>query len=318
MTYTILTLALVGLVLLFWLYHLMRNCFSRSFCILKSQKSGSTSTTEASIISVTTIKNHKKPLLELLVLFENFSGHYIQRKIRVWDSKPELGRFQMDKKIPLGLNIARKPKDPIYLSQQMCRFSFGFVILCSLKAVIYVIGCYVLVSESLGKIFLNQEHYEVVFKSSNTWQIGMLLFGLSFFLYLLLEKIGVLVNGKTMHQNWDILYYGIGATAKTMGYKKTGTKINNNLVVQFQYTFVDIAGDNIYGSDKKVIHENQSPEEIDHLQIMYLPYNPSVSRISENLETLEFNRFLNILFMIVSFIFSVVFIFSFYKTVFHS
>ena len=70
--------------------------------------------------------------------------------------------------------------------------------------------------------------------------------------------------------------------------------------------------------DKKVIEKDHSPQETEQLEIMYLPNDPSVSRITENLESLEFNRFLTILFMVVVFIFSAVFIFSFYQTVFNA
>ncbi|MAU14674.1 MAG: hypothetical protein CMH46_03945 [Muricauda sp.] len=296
----------------------MYNCFSRSFCVLKNRNSGSITTKDASIISVTTIKKGRKPLLELLVLFENFSGHHIHRKIRVWDSKPQLNRFEPDKTIPIGLNIARKPKDPVFLSQRLCRFSFVFVIICSLKTVLYVMGCYVLMGEALERVFSEPNRYELIFKSSNTWQIGVLFVVVSVLLYLLLQKIGVLVNGKTMVQNWNLLYYGIGATATVSGYRSTGTFVKNNLVVQFQYTFKGQGGQLVEGGDKKVMGKGQSPEETEQLEVMYIPNNPSVSRITDNLESMEFSRFLNLLFMISAFIFSGVFIFSFYQTVFNT
>ena len=318
MTYTILTLILVGFILLFWLYNLMYNCFSRSFCILKNRNSGSITTKDASIISVTTIKKGKKPLVELLVLFENYSGHHIYRKIRVWDSKPQLNRFQPDKTIPIGLNIARKPKDPVFLSQKMCRFSFMFVIICSLKTVLYVTGCYIIMGEIFGRVFSEPDRYEHVFKSSNTWQIGLIFIGIGIFLYLLLQKIGVLVTGKTMGQNWNLLYYGIGTTARVSEYRDTGTFIKNSPVVEFNYTFEANGKQRVKGDDKKVIEKDHSPQETEQLEIMYLPNDPSVSRITENLESLEFNRFLTILFMVVVFIFSAVFIFSFYQTVFNA
>ena len=262
-------------------------------------------------------KKRKKPLVELLVLFENFSGHHIHRKIRVWDSKPQLNRFQPDKTIPMGLNIARKPKDPVFLSQKMCRFSFMFVIICSLKTILYVTGCYIIMGEIFGRIFSEPDRYEHVFKSSNTWQIGLLFIGITAFLYLLSQKIGVLVTGKTMGQNWNLLYYGIGATATISGCRNTGTFIKNNPVVQFNYTFEAYGKNRVEGDDKKVIEKDQSPQETEQLEIMYLPNDPSISRITENLESMEFNRFLNIKFMVVVFIFSAVFIFSFYQTVFN-
>jgi len=120
-----------------------------------------------------------------------------------------------------------------------------------------------------------------------------------------------------MGQNWDLLYYGIGATATISGYSNTGTFIKNNPVVEFNYTFEANSEQKIEGDDKKVIEKDQSPQETEHLDIMYLPNDPSVSRITENLESMEFNRFLNIIFMVVVFIFSAVFIFSFYQTVFN-
>ena len=98
-----------------------------------------------------------------MVLFENFSGQHIHRKIRVWDTKPDLHRFQQDNIVPVGLNVARKPKDPVFLSQDVCRFSFLFVIIGSLKIIIYVMGCYFLMREALERIFAAPKGYEAVF-----------------------------------------------------------------------------------------------------------------------------------------------------------
>nr|WP_297786948.1 hypothetical protein [uncultured Allomuricauda sp.] len=320
MTYTTITLALVGFVLLFWLYNLMNNCFNRSFCILKNRKSGSVATKDASIISVNEIKSGKKPLLELLVLFQNFSGYHIHRKIRVWDSKPHLERFQPDNTIPIGINVARKPKDPIFLSQKMCRFSFALVMVCAIKLIIYVLGCYLLMGGVLQKVFTSPEKYEAVFKTSHTWQIGLMLIGVCGLLYLLLQKIGVLVNGKTMTQNWNLLYYGVRTTAAIIEHKSIGAFNKKNAVMQLTYVFKDHSGKQIRGEDKKIIDNEEvfSISEINHLEIMYLPNDSSTSRIVENLETNHFSRFLNIIFMIVAFIFSVVFVLSFYRTVFES
>ncbi len=318
MTYTILTLALIGIVLLFWLNNLIKNCFSRSFCILKNRKSKSIETKEASIISVKTIKKGEKPLLELMLLFENFSGSHIHRKIRVWDSKPHLHRFEQDKSIPIGLNIARKPKDPIFLSQEVCRFSFVFVIICILKILVYVIGSYILISEALEKIFSSPEKYEFVLGTSQTWQIGLILIGVSVLLYLLLQRIGVLVNGKTNEQNWNLLYYGVGTTANIIDHKDTEPFIKNDTAIQFSYAFKTSLGKQFEGFDKKIIDDADVDSLLDsnQLDVMYLPNDPKVSRIKENLESQDFVHFLNRLFLIVVFIFSVVFVFSFYKTVF--
>ncbi|MDF0706921.1 hypothetical protein [Flagellimonas okinawensis] len=295
----------------------MYNCFSRSFCILKNRKSGSITTKEASIISVNTIKKGKKPLLELLVLFENFSGYHIHRKIRVWDSKPHLKRFEPDKTIPIGLNIARKPKDPVFLSQQMCRFSFALVIICTIKLVVYAMCCYIFMGEVFEMVIYNHRKYEAVFKNSHTWEIGLIFIGVSLLLFLLLQKIGVLVNGKTLSQNWNLLYYGIGATATVTAQKNMGTLTKNNMVQQLSYIFKNHWGKKIEGSDKKIVEKDatDSISESDQVEIMYLPNDTSISRITENLESQEFTRFLNVVFMVVVFIFSMIFVVAFYKTV---
>lgn len=318
MTYTFLTLILVVTVLLFWLNNLMKNCFSRSFCILRNRKNKSMETKEASIISVKTIKKGGKPLLELLVLFENFSGNHIHRKIRVWDSKPHLRRFEKDKSIPIGLNAARKPKDPVFLSQDVCRFSFVFVLICILKILVYLFGSYILVGEALERVFSSPEEYETIFRRSQTWQIGLILINVSILLYFLLRRIGVLVNGKTTLQNWNLLYYGVGTTAVITNRKETGQYIANEKTIQYSYTFKNPLGERIQGVDKKVLSDTDASAifESDQLEIMYLPHNPKASRITENLESQDFVLLLNKLFMVVVFIFSVVFVFSFYDTVF--
>ncbi|MDF0714827.1 hypothetical protein PY092_01590 [Muricauda sp. 334s03] len=283
---------------------------------MRNRKSSSIIAKDASIISVKTIKKGKKPLLELLVLFENFSGYHIHRKLRVWDSKPSLNRFQQDETIPVGLNVARKPKDPVFLSQDVCRFSFVFVIICSLKTIVYVMGCYVLMGEALKKIFDAPESYESVFKHSNVWEMGLIFIGVTTLMYFLLQKIGVLINGKTLAQIWNLLFYGLGTTATITGFKNTGTLINNNPVVGFTYLFESHTGQKVEGTDKKVMEEGQSPEEIDQIGVMYIAGDPTISRFTENLESQNFTRFLNIIFMVVAFIFSAVFVFSFYQTVF--
>lgn len=317
MTYTVLTLSLICVVLFYWLYNLMSNCFSRAFCIVRNRRSDSV-TKEASIITVTTIKSGKKPLLELLLLFENFSGHHIHRKIRVWDTKPHLRRFTTDKTIEIGLNIARKPKNPIFLSQKPCRFSFVFVIICSLKIIVYVIGSYILMGEAMERIFAAPNTYELLFKSSYTWQIGLTLIGVSIFLYLLLQKIGVLVDKKSLEYNWNLLFYGVGTTATVSARNNTGALVKAEPVFDFSYLFTSRNGEKIRGNDKKIAENAQSAEEMNQVEVMYLPGNPEASRITENLENQDFSRFLNTTFMIVAFVFSVVFLLSFYQIVFDS
>lgn len=318
MTYTIVTLTLVGIILLFWLYKLMFNCFCRSFSIWKNEKNGSITFKEATILSVNIIKNGKKPLLELLVVFENLSGYPIHRKIRVWDSKPHLDRFRPDEKIPIGLNIAKKPKDPVFLALGEHRISFSFVVLCCLKIVLYVTGCYILMGEALERIFASPTKYEQIFTGSDVWKIGSIFIAIVVFLYFFLHKIGLLEKGTTTAKNWDLLYKGMGAPATIKMYQDTGALINDNPLIRLEYKFEDMTGLLIQGADKKIVGKLEigTLPDLEKLDIMYLPENPTISRLVENLENDDLSKFVNALFFFVLFIFSVFIVALFYQSIF--
>lgn len=305
MTYTLVTLFLVGIILLFWLYKLMCNCFCRSFCIWKSQKNGTIVPKEATILSINTIKSGKRPLLELLLVFENFSGYPIQRKIRVWDSKPLLNRFHPDDKIPIGLNTAKRPRDPVFLALGACGISFAVVLICCLKIIVYVSGCYILMGETLKRIWESPDYYESVFKESEMLEIFLVLLGVALLVHFLLKKIGLLETGRTRSQNWDLLYHGKGTVAQIKGQKDTGTKIQGRRIIQVNYVFTDERGQVFEGRDKTSEDlEKVSFIENNTLEIMYLPDNPFVSRLTENLESPDISKFTNTVFHIVMFLFS--------------
>lgn len=318
MAYTLITLSLIGLVLLFWLYRLMKGCFCRSFCIWKNQKDGSVFYKEATILSVNTIKAGKRPLLELLILFDNLAGCPIHRKIRVWDSKPQLDRFQIDKTIPIALNVAKRPKGPVFLALGECRISFAYVVFCCFIVVLYVVGCYFLMGESLSHINSAPEKYELLLKKSDVWQMGLIYLGVSIFLYFLLNRVGLLVDGKTRAKNWDLLYMGKRASAVVRKHWETGTMVNNNPVVGFNYTFKDRTGRVFGGSDKKAVGKKEmvTLSEVESLDIMYLPKDPTVSRLTENLENESFSKFTDFVFLFVMFIFSVILVGAFCYNIF--
>lgn len=318
MVFTWITLSIIGFILLFWLYKLMCKCFCRSLCVWKNQKDGSMFTREATILSVTKIKPGKKPLLELMLLFENLSGEPIHRKITVWDSKPNLQRFVPDQKIPLALNSAKRPKDPVSLAMGDCRISFAFLLVCSVKIVLYIIGCYIFMGEATQRIFSSPKEFETIFYSSDIWQMALLFIGVVLFMHFLLRKIGVIENGADKFQDWDLLYTGFCAGATVKSFEDTGRLINHNPVVRFSYQFKDRSGKTIVGSDKKIVGKLElgTLQDLETLEIMYLPGNPSVSRIAVNLENNDTFKFVGLLFLLMLLIFSGVIIFTFYQNVF--
>jgi len=320
MTYTLVTLFLVGTMLLFWLYKMMCNCFCRSFCAWKDQKSGSLVTKEATILSIKTIKEGRKPLLELLLVFENLSGFPIHRNVRVRDSQPFLSRFRVDDKISIALNKSRRPKDPIFLATGTCGVSLFLVLACCIKIMVYVTGCYLLIGEALNRIWESPDRFECIFSTSEIPEIYLILLGVVFLLHFLLKKIGWMETGQTRSQKWDLLYLGKGTKAHIKGYRDTGTKINGHRVLQVDYVFTDEKGQVFEGVDKKTVDslEMVSPTEMDSHEIIFLPDNPFISRLTENLESPDISKFINTLFLIVVFLFSVVVIGLFSHAVFAS
>ncbi|MEC7263061.1 MAG: hypothetical protein VXW38_04935 [Bacteroidota bacterium] len=318
MTYTLVTLILVGIILLFWLYKIMCNCFCRSFCVWRDQKSGSLIPKEATILSIKTIKEGRKPLLELLLVFENLSGFPIHRKVRVWDSQPFLSRLHADDKISIALNKSKRPKDPIFLATGTCDVSLLLVLACCVKIMVYVTVCYLLIGESLNRIWDSPDRFECIFSTSEIPEIFLILLGVILLLHFLLKKIGWMETGLTRSQKWDLLYYGKGTSATIKECKDTGTKIRGGHVLQVTYVFEDERGHIFEGSDKKMVSalERISLTEMDRLEIMYLPNNPFISKLTENLETPDMSKFINTLFLVVVFVFSAVVIGLFSHLVF--
>lgn len=269
-------------------------------------------------MAVNTLKPGKKPLLELFLLFENLSGQTIQRRIRLRDSKPELHRFVTDQKIQVTINRSKRPKDPISLTLGSCRISFALLLGCSLKIILYSMGCYVFMGEALERISSHPQKYESVLARSEIWQMGLIFAGVMLFLFFLLQKIGLLENGKNRSENWDLLYHGIHTSAAVSSFKDTGAMVNENPIVQFSYSFKDFSGMVRKGTDRKIVGKLEvgAIPEIAHVDIMYLADLPEISRLTENLENKDLSDFTNFLFLVVLFVFSAVIIMAFYHNIF--
>lgn len=319
MTYTIITLAAVSLVLLFWLYKLMRFCFIRPLTLWKSQKNSTVPAKEATILSVNVLQNGNFPLLELDILFENFSGYPIQRKIRFMDKQPHLNRFKKDNTMRILLDSGRKPGNPIFPETGEYRISMLHILLYSILTIAYIAACYFLMGETISRVSASPAHYEALFSDSSVGN-GSLIFVVVvvLLLYFLFKRLGLLATKKSKSQNWDLLYYGLGVTATVKEYKDTGTLINDNPVVKFIYTYPDQKGQIIEGSDKKVVGKLEivGLPDMHELEIMYLPNNSHISRLTENLQKPDFSVYVNRLIVFSLLLFSIFFIVGFCKDLF--
>ena len=319
MTYTVITLILLSLVLLFWLYKLMRFCFIRPLTLWKSQKNSSVPAKDATILSVNVLQNGKFPLLELDILFENFSGYPIQRKIRFVDKQPHLNRFKKDNTMRILLDSGRKPGNPIFPETGEYHISMLHILFYSILTIAFVAGCYFLMGEAISRISASPNHYEAVFSISSIGD-GSLIFVVLvlLFLYFLFKRLGLLASKKSKSQNWDLLYYGLGITATVKEYKDTGTLINDNPVVEFIYTYPDQKGQIIEGSDKKVVGKLEivGLPDMHELEIMYLPRDSHISRLAENLQKQDFSVYGNRMILFSLLLFSIFFIVGFCKDLF--
>lgn len=319
MAYTLLTLSLTTLILLFWLYKLIYNCFFKPFCLWKKQKNSSSPSKEATILSIKRLKEGKFPLLEIQIVFENFSGYPIHRSIRFKDSKPGLNRFQKNGKVRITLDSSKKPNEPYFLQSGKYEVSLAVMLLCSLLTTAYVGGCYFLMGEAISRVSLSPEYYENLFSSNSKTTEAFFIMGLSLvFLYFLFKKLGLLSTKESKSQNWDLLYYGLGTMATIKSYSDTGVLINDNPMVEFNYTFLDQTGQIHEGSDKKLVGKLEiiNLPDIHELEIFYSPNNPSVSRLAENIQQQTFTNYIKSLFLFVLLIFSIFFVVSFYQDIF--
>ncbi|MEW2920612.1 hypothetical protein AB1A65_04030 [Muricauda sp. ANG21] len=319
MLYTIFTLSLISLVLLFWLYKLICHCFFKPFHLWKNQENSSVPSKEATMLSIKKLKDGKFPLLEIEVVFENFSGYPIQRGLRFRDSKPHLNRFKKDGKVRITLDPNKKPNPPYFLHSGKYKVSLIYILLCSLFTITYVAGCYFLMGEAISRIVSAPRYHENLFSnSSETTETLLFVSIILIVLNYILKKTGLLTSKRTKSQNWDLMYYGLGTMATVTSYEDTGTLINENPVVKFNYTYEDEAGNTLVGSDKKIVGKLEviGLPDIHEIEIMYLPNNPQVSKLMVNLQKQSFQNFVNAMFMFCFFIFSVILVVSFYNDIF--
>ncbi|MEZ4809805.1 MAG: hypothetical protein R2819_05545 [Allomuricauda sp.] len=319
MTYTLLTLAVTTLVLLFWMYKLTCVCFFRPLSVWKEQKDPAFQLREATILSISTIKKDTYPLLEAEILFENFSGHPIQKKIRFRDGNPSLHRFKKDGKIQISLNPQKKPKNPVSIANRKHQVSIVFMLSCCFLTIAYVAGCYFLMGEAISRVALSPEYYEELFsnspETSGTFIMAALMLIILFFLF---KRLGFWETKEIRSQNWDLMYYGLGTVATVKEYQDTGALINDNPLVRFHYSYLDQKGQIIEGSDQKVIGKLDilGLPDMREVEIMYLPEDSRISRLAENIKSQGISDFIRNAFLFGLFIFSVILVVLFCRDIF--
>ncbi|MDC6362129.1 MULTISPECIES: hypothetical protein [Flavobacteriaceae] len=318
MTYTVITLATVSLVLFYWLYVLFSTCFHSQLSVWSALKENLVPVMQATILSTKTLKMRKFVWVEALIVFENFCGHPIQRTIRLKDRQPHLNRFLPGKVLHIGLDPSKRPNDPIQFIPTNHRISFVLVLFCCFFMVAYIIGYFYLMAVTIYRINIFPERYERIFASSAVWQLSFVFVIIYLFLRWYLLQNELLTKKSTKKMNWDLLYSGLGAKAIIQDYKDTGVRIQKNPKIEFTYTFLDLIGRGIQGTDVKTIHKKEmgALADIGEVEIMYIAHKPGISRLVENLENKEIPKIIRLLIQVVIFVLSILILLLFYQDMF--
>ena len=306
MAYTIFTLIIVNLVLLFGFYKLIYYCFCIPYCQWNAQNNNTIPSKEATILSITTIKKGKHPYLEAQIVFENFSDQLIHAVIRFKDKLPHLNRFQKDGKMTILIDSHKKPKNPVLPTSEEYGVSFIVILFYSLLTLGYISGHYYIMGEAVLRINESPFYYETTFANSFN---GTMILSCILALILLLSLFGK--NGRFAAKNallkdWELLYYGLSAMATVQKTKNSVFSNKRDSCVNFTYVFKNQMGTIFQGSDCLVIDTSETTAIAgkETIEIMYLPYEPTCSKIASNLENLHMVPYFQYSLMFFFFIFS--------------
>ncbi|MCH2233329.1 MAG: hypothetical protein MK078_03665 [Crocinitomicaceae bacterium] len=106
----------------------------------------------------------------------------------------------------------------------------------------------------------------------------------------------------------ELKFHGAKAIANITAYKSTGTRINNNPMVKLNYTFKTRRGESISGSDKIIVNELETGmvSRIKGREVIYLPNNPQVNKLSDALNGGMLSGCTKYIFLFLVFVFSCV------------
>lgn len=204
---------------------------------------------DAEIIAVKLLKPIAKDVesLEVSVQFVNFSGTAVVQTIFINDSKPQLGRYEVNKTIKLRIDKSLKSNpvlipDGVEVTFRTSQLFFSVIgWLLALAAVIaYYIFSYQLESRGVGWRFMSFWHPLLLCPL-------ILLF--SFFgLGTLMGQLSGLPKDPLR-----LIFYGKRATARILSAKQTGTYINEQPQVRFELDFNDEKGQTHKVSFKKIV-----------------------------------------------------------------
>ena len=304
---SILGLVIISIIVLFWFWKLVQMVFIRPYKrkqlanLPGTYREGKIIESNASFQS-----SPKRFRTKIKVAFENLAGAEVTHSFVFIDSKPLENRYLKDNRI--SLVITDNSKSPIRIEGSSYKFNVPVRIFQLLLFAAYCYGVwamYVLIWMGSGESIEGLQNLPTHF-------VVPLLGGIYFFVlllvYFIFRSVGI-VKGKDSNKlAHELKFHGLKTIGNITDYKATGTRVNNNPMVKLGYTFQTNRGENISGSDKIIVNELEAGmvSSITEREVIYLPNNPQVNKLSEALGSSLLSGCSKYIFLMLAFVFSCV------------
>jgi hypothetical protein len=308
-----LSLLIIALVVVFWLYFVFKITVLRILKLKKADRQAEISEQVAGTVKSSTVMGSGKfKVTKIEVEFPNFNRALITEEFKFADSKPEERRYEVGKRVYLLVNRDAKPgvqRVKMYGGKTM--IGKGYLLFSALLISFAVYGTWYLHKATLAKAGGNLSNADVLFANNGPMPAIGIVFIAALVLQLgIFKAISRSVTGKSKGSDSDLKYFGEKVMATITGYKDTNVMINNNPMVKFNYTFKDKYGTEHPGEDKLVIGKLEIGRlpEMTEKEVFYLPDMPDKSKFTENLKPQSFIGCLNGVLLFEAFVFSCILI----------
>jgi len=309
---TYVSLAIIGIVVVFWLFLLWRLTFYRIVKQKAAQKALERGMPiDGTILSAQEFGSGKLRRTKITVEFLNFSKSPITEDFIFVDTKPEQRRYEVGKRIRLVLNSEAKNGKPVSLAEGKLVTGNLFLFISSALFFGYLYGAYQLYLFCDNIVGGDWNNADRLFQNNPTMPLlGLIFIGTLLFQYLIFSLVFNLFKSKKGISDFELKYHGIKTTATILRYEGTNITINQNPVVRFYYTYNDRSGRPHQDKDQVAIGrlEIGNLSGITEKDIMYLPHSPEKSKLVENLKPVLIEGCMKGIFLFIAFVFSVVII----------
>lgn len=310
MAYNWLSLLIIALILVFWWYRIVKITLYKWYRIkTESAREEVGQPITGTIVESRKYGSGKFTTLKIKVEFSNFSQTTVTEEFRFADSRADENRYELGNRVSLLL-IRDDEKGPsIKLASGQNRTGplfFPFSIALISGAAYGTWYLYNLTMDaSAGDWNLAVDKLSA---NPEITLMGIIFLGSIGIQQIVFKRVGKLISPSKKVSHRELQFYGKKAQATILSYKDTNMSINDNPVVQFDYTFTDHHGREHRGQDKSVVGKLEIAllPTTKEKEIIYLPENPAESLFTENLKPSSVKGCLSIVLLFEAFIFSAI------------